>query len=173
MPKPAPIMPRAPCETKSLSSAMGKAGRLRVARMVLRARAISGAVSANVPSRSNSTARVRPAEGRAIALARLAAGDDIVHRHIVVQRVMLAEGVVTHAGKFADREPRIACHRGQFGRSDETAIFVGAPGQQVQHIFRADNGEQEGLGVAVERGKKYPAPWFGQVRACLYGGGRR
>src|SRR4051812_17708965 len=58
MPKPTPSSPRAPCEVTGRVASSGTAARPRAERIALSAYERSGAVSANVPSRSKRIALI-------------------------------------------------------------------------------------------------------------------
>ena len=102
MPKPAPSRPRAPSEVTGRVSASGTGGRPRAVRMRLTAWPRSGAVSAKVPSRSNSTARI-------IGLSAPAC-KDVIDAGIRFERVGPGERVVGHAGDAATRRGRALRH---------------------------------------------------------------
>ena len=49
---------------------------------------------------------------------------------------------------------------------------MGAAGKHVQHIFRAHDGEQKGLGIAIDGGEKDVPTWLDQRRAGFDDGRR-
>jgi hypothetical protein len=152
-----PRTPRPACRVRPLptigrSWASGTAAG-RAARMSLAAPARSGALSTSVPSRSNSTGdragTVGSAHGRP-------AGQQVVHAGVVAQAVALGQGVVAHALGGRRSSPRHGTS-GQFAGADEARVLVRALGQQLEQVLGADDGEQEGLGVAVDGGEEHPA----------------
>src|SRR5260221_10284215 len=146
MPNADMIMPRAPCETwgRTVSGATGARPRRILMRFTVRA--MSGAVSASVPSRSKSTASITHGSHH------------VVDVHVAAQRIGLREGIVSHAGEVADREPRFAARARKLRRPDEARVLVGAARQQVENVFGAHDGEEERLRVAVEGGEEdHPA----------------
>src|SRR4051812_765905 len=96
MSKAAQIMPRAPFETCGRTTSSATGARLRFLRMMFTVRAMSGAVSASVPSRSKSTASTTPRP------------QQVVHIHIAAERIDLRERVVAHAGEVEYLQSRIA-----------------------------------------------------------------
>src|SRR5258705_13742907 len=98
MPNPALSRPRAPLEVCGRATSGGRGARPRSARTRLRARARSGAVSAKVPSRSNSTART-PFNFTEASPAH--AVHQVVDAGIASERVDPGERVVGHADDAA------------------------------------------------------------------------
>src|SRR5690625_4475927 len=143
--------------------------------MRLRTAENSRAVSMRVPSRSKSTAstgwcwgmmklgrglkgegwdHAGPPAARASA-AGLAGMHQVVDADIGgMQAVAVRNGVVHQSGELPQLEPRLAQPPGQLGGPDEAPVVMGAPGQQAQQVFGAENGEQIGPGVAVEGGDR-------------------
>src|SRR5882724_12810013 len=97
------MRPRAPLEACARSVSMDRGARLRSARIRFSARPRSGAVSAKVPSRSNSTART-PFSLTAASPAH--AVHQVVDAGVAAERVDLGERVVGHADDLAHLEPR-------------------------------------------------------------------
>src|ERR1700689_870586 len=117
MASPALSRPRAPEEAWARSWLTGTGGRPRFSRSRFRARARSGAVSATVPSRSNSTAWTSGASA--------ANGmHEIIDAGIVTQTISGGERVVRHAFEFPDFQSRVAAMLGELGRFDEFRIIV-------------------------------------------------
>src|SRR3954470_8452401 len=111
--------------------------------MALTAAARSGPVSANVPSKSNSTARlVTPA------------AQEIVDVAVAPEPVLAGKRVVSHADQLVRSEHRVAREARELGGLDEAQIVVRAAWQQAQHIFGADDREEIRLRVAVDRRKE-------------------
>src|SRR5258706_12464347 len=101
-------MRRAPWEpwARPLSAVTGS--RPRRVRIWFTVRAMSGAVSASVPSRSKSTASITDGS------------QQVVHVHVAPQRIRLRERIVGHAGEVDDREPRLAAGARRLPRAGET-----------------------------------------------------
>ncbi|MCY1416123.1 hypothetical protein D9M71_316240 [compost metagenome] len=70
---------------------------------------------------------------------------------------MLGQRVVGQADDVLDRQARSAAPGTKFGRADEFLEVVGAARQQLHDVFGADDGEQVGLGVAVDGGEEHLA----------------
>src|SRR6266850_2248243 len=87
MPKPMRSRPRAPIDAKGRTVAGGSGSRPRLVRIALTAAARSGAVSAKVPSKSNSTARLVTH-----------AAQEVIDVAVALEPVTLPERVVGHAG---------------------------------------------------------------------------
>src|SRR5450755_922146 len=113
MPKAAPIMPRAPCDACGRRTSSDTGGSERSVRIRLIAAARSPAVSASVPSRSNSTARTSSRTGIAPLVA-TAKAHDVVDRGVGFEAIDFGEGVVRHADQRVGLEPRAARERGDF-----------------------------------------------------------
>src|SRR5882672_866223 len=129
MSNPALSRPRAPLEVCGRAISAGRAARPRSARTRLRARARSGAVSANVPSRSNRTART-PFSFTAASPAH--AVHQIVDAGIAAERIDLGERVVRHADDLAHFQPGFAAVARELRGLDELQVIVGALGQELQ-----------------------------------------
>src|SRR2546430_3647349 len=108
--------------------------------MVFTAEARSGAVSANVPSKSNSTARVLVTH----------AAQEIVDVAVAPQPVLARERVVGHADELRAAQPGVASEARELRGLDEAQVVVRAARQQAQDVLRADDRKQIGLGVAVD-----------------------
>src|SRR5205085_807771 len=96
MSKAAQIMPRAPLDTCGRTTSSATGASLRLLRMMFTVRAMSGAVSASVPSRSKSTASTT------------SRSQQVVHVHVAAQGIDLGERVVGHAGQIEYLQSRIA-----------------------------------------------------------------
>src|SRR5512145_3159171 len=94
MPKAACTRPRAPAEAKGRSRSIGKAAWPCSTRMRFTAAARSGAVSASVPSKSNSTAWLGIA----------GAAQEVVDVAVRAELVAPRERVVRHADELLGRE---------------------------------------------------------------------
>src|SRR5688572_14978561 len=115
--------------------------------MRLTAAARSGAVSASVPSKSNSTALV-------IAKA----AQEVVHVAVAPQRVSLRYRVVCHADELVGSQPGVAAPARKLRRLDEALVVVGAFRQEAKDVLRPDDGEQVGLRISVDgREEQLPA----------------
>src|SRR5690349_14528653 len=114
------IMPRAPFETCGRTTESATGARPRRLRISFTVCAMSGAVSASVPSRSKSTA------------SNTARSQQVIHVHVAAQRVDLRERVVRHAGEVEDLQPRFAASARQLGWPDEARVLVRAFRQQVE-----------------------------------------
>src|SRR4051812_40514301 len=101
-------MPRAPRETNGRTVSMGTGSSLRARRIMFTVRAMSGAVSASVPSRSKRTAESRSPTARP---------HDVVHVHVAAQRIHAGKRLVRHAGEVGDFEAGSAAMRCQLGRA--------------------------------------------------------
>src|SRR3954465_11074861 len=111
---------------------IGSSGaRPRSMRMALTAAARSGAVSANVPSKSNSA-----------ALLVTRAAQQIVDVAVRFEPVTLGKRVVSHADQLDGAQPRGAGKSRQLGRLDEALVIVRALRKEPQHIFRPDHGKE-------------------------------
>src|SRR4051812_7926930 len=121
--------------------------------MALTAAARSGAVSANVPSKSNSA-----------ALLVTRAAQEIVDVAVGFQPVTLGERVVGHADQLGGAQARVAREARELGGLDEALVVVRPLGQEPQDVFGTDHGEEIRLRIAVDRGKKYLAA--GTHQAC-------
>src|SRR5258706_11644884 len=119
-------MPRAPLETwaRTLSAVTGS--RPRRVRIRFTVRAMSGAVSASVPSRSKITASITDGS------------QQVVHVHVAPQRIRLRERIVSHASEADDREPRLAAFLPNLLRAEKTRVFVGGLWNEAQHIHGTD-----------------------------------
>src|SRR5882724_12515711 len=106
--------------------------------MVLTAAARSGAVSANVPSKSKSAAR-------AARLSVTPAAQKIVDIAVRLQSVALGKRVVSHADQLGNAQAGVAREARELRRLDEALVVVRAARQQSQHIFGADHREEVGL----------------------------
>src|SRR5690242_3079214 len=122
MPKAATIMPRAPWETCGRTFSMATAFFPRLASMVFTVSAMSGAVSARVPSRSKRTASSTHGP------------QQVVHVHVPSQRIHFREGIVGYAGEVGDLEAGFAARPGKLRRTDEACVFVRALRQKIQHV---------------------------------------
>ncbi len=67
-----------------------------------------------------------------------------------VTRALRAERVVLETGQVGELETGGARPAGQFRRPDQPGVAVRAHRQEPHHVFGADDGEGEGLGVAVD-----------------------
>src|SRR3954465_9854091 len=113
MPKPMRSRPRAPIEAEGRTAAAGSGSRPRLMRMVLTAAARSGAVSANVPSKSNSA-----------ALLVTRAAQEIVDVAVGFQPVTLGERVIGHADQLGGAQARVAREARKLGGLDEALVVV-------------------------------------------------
>src|SRR5258705_12942912 len=121
--------------------------------MALTAAARSGAVSANVPSKSNSA-----------ALLVTQTTQEIVDVAVGFQPVALGERVVGHADQLRGAQARVARKARELGGLDEALVVVRSLGEEPQHVFGADHREEIRLRIAVDGGEKYLAA--GTHQAC-------
>src|SRR4051812_38705028 len=128
MPKPMRSRPRAPIEEYGRTVSAGSGSRPRFVRMAFNAAARSGAVSANVPSKSNRTAWL---------VTR--AAQEIVDVAVRLQPVALGKRVVSHTDQLGDAQAGLAREARQLGGLDEALVVVRAPRQQPQYVFGADH----------------------------------
>src|SRR5258708_30816582 len=112
-------MPRAPLETCGRTRSWGTGARPRRLRISFTVRAMSGAVSSSVPSRSKRTASTT------------ARAQQIVHVHVAPQRISLRDRVVHHAGEVENRKLGLPARPRELRGPDEARIFVRAFRQQV------------------------------------------
>src|SRR5689334_6361084 len=99
--------------------------------MVLTAAARSGAVSANVPSKSNNA-----------ALLVTHAAEEVVHVAVRFQFVALGERVVGHADQLRHPQARVASEARELGGLDESLVIVRSLRQQAQDVLRAYHCEE-------------------------------
>src|SRR6267143_7291732 len=123
--------------------------------MALTAAARSGAVSANVPSKSNSTARVLVTH----------AAREIVDVAVAPEAIFSPERVISHADELGGAKPRLAREARELRGLDEAQVIVRAARQEPQDVLRADDGEEIGLRVAVDGGEEHLAAGAHQLRA--------
>src|ERR1700676_3634969 len=124
-------MPRLPSDACGRSVESGSGGSLRSARTRLSAAARSAAVSASVPSRSNSTARTGKARGRfgARSLEVAAKGRKVVDRGVGFEPVAAGERVIGHALEVIGVKAGLARKRRELRGLDESGVVVRAAGQ--------------------------------------------
>src|SRR5438309_2131589 len=122
--------------------------------MALTAAARSGAVSANVPSKSNSA-----------ALLVTHAAQQIVHVAVGLEAVALGKRVVSHTDQLRDAQAAVAREARELGRLDEALVVVGAARQEAQDVLRADHREEIRLRIAVDGGEKYLTAGADEPRA--------
>src|SRR5258706_1497881 len=142
------IIPRAPFETWGRTRSRATGARPRRLRIAFTVRAMSGAVSASVPSRSKSTASTT------------ARAQQVVHVHVATQRVHLRERVVGHARAIEDRKVLVAAVARELGGADEPRVLVRSLRQQSQHVLGAHDRERERLRIAVDGGEEDEPAWF-------------
>src|SRR5690606_34813810 len=102
-PNPTRIIARAPLETERRICSAGSAGMPCCCRSWFRQRMKSGAVSIRVPSRSKSTAA-----GVCSVFTGIPGMHQVIDVDIPPKLVHLGDGVVSHAGEFADFQPGMA-----------------------------------------------------------------
>ena len=103
----------------------------------------------------------------------LYAVNDVIHIAIGAEGVALRERVVVHADEFGRAQTVGPAGRGELGGADEARVIVGALGQQLEDVLRADDREQVGLGIAVDRGEERMPAGLEQLRASGDRAGRR
>src|SRR3954470_13607345 len=113
-------MPRAPIEAYGRTAAAESEAMPRSVRMRLTAAARSGAVSASVPSKSNSTARLVTN-----------AAQEVVHVAIAPETVLPGKRVVGHADQLGRAQAGFAAPRGQLRGPDQALVVVRTAGQQA------------------------------------------
>src|SRR5688500_5591175 len=126
------------------------------------AAARSGAVSASVPSRSNSTAR--------LAIAR--AGEEVIHVAVATEAVALRDRVVAHADELVGGKAARAAPASELRGLNEALIVVRDFRQELQDVFGADHREEIALRVAVDRGEEHLAARSSEPRARRHHGRR-
>src|SRR5690606_18920047 len=87
----------------------------------------------------------------------VAGGQQVIDRGVAAEFVVVGDGVVFHTGELYGGKPGLTGRGGKFAGLDEVFVAVSALWQHAQQVFRANNGKQERLGVAVERREKDPA----------------
>src|SRR5260221_7716883 len=155
MPKPACTRPRAPAEANGLSFSIASGCRPCSTRSRFTAAARSGAVSAKVPSRSNSTARSKLTH----------ASQEVVDAAVRAKPVLRGNRGVGHAEHLVDAKAARAAPAREFRGLDEAQVVVRALGQQAQQILCADDRKKVGLRIAVEGGEEYLPAGPHQLRA--------
>src|SRR5712671_3636335 len=108
----------------------------------------SGAVSASVPSKSNRTAR--RAAPRSLSLL-TNASQQVVDVAVRPERITLRDRVVGHADQLVGPQPGGAPPARELGGLDEAHEVVGPLRQETEDVFRADDREEIGLRIAIER----------------------
>src|SRR5690349_6511721 len=141
-------MPRVPSEAWGRSVSSGSGGSARSARTWFNAAARSGAVSASVPSRSNSTARTGSSRGLASEVT--AERRNVVDRRIGLETISLGDRVVGHADERVGLEAGAPRESGQLRRLEEASVVVRALRKEPEQVFPADHREQIGLGIAID-----------------------
>src|ERR1051325_6327249 len=154
MSKPMRRSPRAPMDAYGRTVSGASGARSRARRMVLTAAARSGAVSANVPSKSKSTARLVTH-----------AAQEIVDVAVAPEPVLARERVVGHADELDREQARFARVARQLGRLDEAQVVVRAARKEAKDVFGADHGEEIRLRVAVDGGEEDLAAGPHEARA--------
>src|SRR6476661_2126772 len=119
MSKPMRRRPRAPIDAYGRTTSGASDARPRLMRMAFTADARSGAVSANVPSKSKSTARLVTH-----------AAQEVVDVAVAPEAVFTRERVVSHAHELHWKEGRGAREARELGRLDEAQVIVGAARQE-------------------------------------------
>src|SRR3989442_13322257 len=117
----------------------------RSTRRRLIAAARSGAVSAKVPSKSNSTARLGVTQ----------AAQKIIYVAIPSQAILPGDRVVGHADQLLGAQAAVAAPVRELRGLHEAQVVVRAFRQQLQDVLGADHGEQVGLGIAVDGREEY------------------
>ena len=78
----------------------------------------------------------------------------VVDVAIPAQSIRAREGVVGHALDLERPEAGVAAPAHQLGRADEARVVVRSLGQQLEQVLGADDREQVGLRVAIDRRKE-------------------
>src|SRR6185436_10486908 len=149
-------MPRAPFDTCGRTTSAATGARLRRVRISVTVRAMSGAVSASVPSRSKSTASTT------------ARSQQVVHVDVASQRIDFGDRVVRHAREVEYLEPGLAAGARQLRGPDEARVLVGALRQEVKDVLGAHDGEQERLGIAIDGGEEDEPAGLHELRARIH-----
>ena len=84
----------------------------------------------------------------------------IVHAHVAHDGAAAREGVVANALDVGNDETGLAAGARQFRRTDELFVVMGAFRQDVQQKLRADDGQRERLGGAIDGGQEDVAAGF-------------
>src|SRR5258706_1042698 len=122
----------------------------RCTRMALTAAARWGAVSANVPSKSNSAARA----GRLLLTH---AAQEIVDVAVALEPVAAAERGIGHADQLGAAQARVARPARQLRGLDEAQVVMRAPRQEAQQVLGAGHREQIALRIAIDGREEHPA----------------
>src|SRR5258708_40360621 len=120
----------------------------RCTRMALTAAARSGAVSAKVPSKSNSAARA----GRLLLTH---AAQEIVDVAVALEPVAAAERVIGHADQLGAAQAGVARPARQLRRLDEAQVVMRAARQEAQQVLGADHRPEITLRSAVDRREEH------------------
>src|SRR5487761_2176576 len=150
---PAPSRPRAPADACARNASTGTGSSPRTRRMRL---------TASAPSRSNSTAATASVvgSGRRARSAGMyvdaSERGEVVDRRVVLEAVAAGQGVVGHPDYRQRVEARAARECRDFRRAQEARPVVRAPGQQLQHVFGAEDRKDVGLGVGIQ-GREHDA----------------
>src|SRR2546430_1187895 len=104
----------------------------------------SGAVSARVPSKSNST-----------ALGVTQAAQEVVDVAIGSEAILPGDRAVGHADQLVWPQAAVPAPACELRGLHEAQVIVGAFREQLQDVLGADHGEEVRLGIAVDGREKY------------------
>ena len=77
---------------------------------------------------------------------------EVVHRRVSRERTLLAHRVVVKPGDVHDVECGGPCKARDFRGLEQALVFMGAAWHQIREIFGADDGQHEGLEIAIDGG---------------------
>ncbi len=92
---------------------------------------------------------------------------DVIHVRVVLQRINLGDGVVSHADDLLHSKLRVPGHACKLGWFDELCIVVRAFWQQIQHVFGAYHREKYDFGLRLMVEKNTQPPGLARVAHAL------
>ena len=79
---------------------------------------------------------------------------DVIDIKIGLQEVILRDGVVTHSYLVQQAKIDFPAPARQLGRLDEFRVLMRAAREKIENVFRADDGKQICLWIAIDRREK-------------------
>ena len=139
------------------------------ARSAFSASVMSCAVSSSVPSRSNNTPLMMRHHSLLIPAREM---HEVVHRRILRERALFAYRVVPKTRDVHDLERGGAREARDFGGFQQPLVFMRAARHEIREVFGADDRQQEGFEIAVDRGDEHVAAGSHQFAEHVDGRGR-